>query len=148
MDKGLSRLYRNQLLKEFSQYLSTKLAHLKKTNLAEYNKLQSLPVTKNYQSFWDLDNEVIAPLHGFKSALDYYQQSSCISYLKNIQTPTHILHSHDDPFMPKDVIPKAHELSNDTTLELTDHGGHLGFHLKSKPSYFIDVIISKIHHSR
>jgi hypothetical protein len=145
MDKGLSRIYRNQLLKEFSLYLSNKLAHLKKTNIREYQKLQALPISKNYQSFWDLDNEIIAPLHGFKSALDYYQQSSCINYLKTIQTPTHILHANDDPFMPKGVIPQAYELSDNTTFELTDHGGHLGFHLKSKPPYFIDVIINKIH---
>ncbi|MCY4044352.1 MAG: alpha/beta fold hydrolase [Cellvibrionales bacterium] len=141
MDQGISKIYRNRLLNAFKLYLSNKLSHLKKTNRAEYQKLQALPISKNYQSFWDLDNDVIAPLHGFDSAIDYYTKSSCISNIKNIRTPTHILQAKDDPFMPKSVIPLPHEISEKTTLEITDHGGHLGFHLSQKPAYFIDVII-------
>ncbi|MCB1827869.1 MAG: hydrolase, partial [Coxiellaceae bacterium] len=44
-----------------------------------------------------------------------------------IEIPTLIIHAEDDPFMPTHVIPTAEELSSTTTLELSKHGGHVGF---------------------
>ena len=58
---------------------------------------------------------------------DYYRQASCGQYLSAITAPTLLLHAKDDPFMLPNIIPDETQLSESTTLELSDHGGHLGF---------------------
>jgi len=80
-----------------------------------------------WNNFYSFDHNVTAPLHGFKSADDYYTKSSSKQFLKNITTPTLILHSKDDPFMSQQAIPTEEELSSSITLELSEHGGHVGF---------------------
>lgn len=79
------------------------------------------------KSFWDYDDEVTAPLHGFSSAQDYYDRCSSRQFLKNISVPTRIIHSSDDPFMFESSIPAAEELSSCIDFLLTDNGGHVGF---------------------
>jgi predicted alpha/beta-fold hydrolase len=73
------------------------------------------------------DNEVTAPLHGFRDVDDYYGRSSSRQYLRAIATPTLILHAADDPFVPADAIPRDEELGPGVTLELSQGGGHVGF---------------------
>ena len=48
-------------------------------------------------------------------------------FLKDIQTPTLIINSLDDPFMTPDVIPDASRLSEHVSLEVSESGGHVGF---------------------
>jgi predicted alpha/beta-fold hydrolase len=73
------------------------------------------------------DDVVTAPIHGFDSADHYYRVSSCRQYLRDIRTPTLIIHAADDPFQSPAGIPTAPELSSSVTLELPRHGGHVGF---------------------
>lgn len=94
----------------------------------------------------DYDELVTAPMHGFVSAEDYYQKSSSRQYLSGIRTPTLILHAKDDPFMSPAAIPVEQELSSYVTLELADHGGHVGFisgHLPIRPRYWLEQRISR-----
>ncbi|MEM1440437.1 MAG: hypothetical protein AAGF61_15880 [Pseudomonadota bacterium] len=81
-------------------------------------------LAKDFETF---DNLVTAPLHGFRDVEHYYDSQSCRQYLSQIAVPTRILHAVDDPFMSPDMIPKAHELSAHVSLELSKHGGHVGF---------------------
>ncbi len=78
-------------------------------------------------TFREFDDHVTAPLHGFEGVDDYYERASCRQYLPDIRIRTLLLHAADDPFMTPDVIPAAPELSPCTTLELSAHGGHVGF---------------------
>ncbi len=73
-------------------------------------------------------------------ARDYYTKCSSKQFLKDIKTPTLIIHSKDDPFMIKDVIPTKNELSESVKLELTQKGGHVGFIGGSflKPQYWLE----------
>ena len=82
---------------------------------------------KDIHDFWSFDDKVTAPLHGFKSAEEYYQKSSSRQYLKFIAIPTLIIHAADDPFTDTSIIPNADELSSSVTLELSTTGGHVGF---------------------
>jgi len=123
MNLGFSRYYQHRLVKDLNKALDKKydkhdmysLINLKRQNI------------KNIKTFWEFDGAYTAPIHGFKSAQDYYTKSSSKQYLKYIQTPTLIIHSIDDPFMTKDIIPTKDELSSSVTLELTQKGGHVGF---------------------
>ena len=79
------------------------------------------------KSFYEFDDRITGPLHGFRDAMHYYTASSSRQFLKCIRTPTLIVHASDDPFMPAQVIPGATELSPAIALELQRHGGHVGF---------------------
>jgi predicted alpha/beta-fold hydrolase len=69
----------------------------------------------------------LCQVYGFKNAEDYYRQSSCKPYLKNIITPTMILQSRNDPLIPVNSWPTKDELSKYIKFVSTRSGGHGGF---------------------
>lgn len=121
LQHGFSKVYQTHLLKRLKQMLKLKM---QKNHLEHVITSIQLNQIKN---LWEFDNQITAPIHGFKNADDYYNSASCKTYLTSIKTPTLIIHAEDDPFMTPDVIPKSNELSCDVTLELSPHGGHVGF---------------------
>ena len=120
LNKGLSRIYQWWLLRS-----------LKRKVLGKFGGRADPPIdlklVRTAASMRAFDDAVTAPLHGFRDATHYYEQSSSRQYLKTIRTPTLIVHAQDDPFMTPAVIPSASELSDAVTLELATHGGHVGF---------------------
>ena len=66
-------------------------------------------------------------MHGFAGVDDYYTRSSSRQFLPSICIPTLILQARDDPFLPADALPGESDLSPAVTLELAEHGGHVGF---------------------
>lgn len=118
-NQGFSKLYQWYLLR----CLRKRLTH--KSNLL-MNTLGKDTHFK-YRTFFEFDDKITAPLHGFANVDEYYKKSSCRPYLSNIRIPTLILHAYDDPFMTENVIPQASELSACTKLEVTKSGGHVGF---------------------
>ncbi len=128
LDNGFSKLYRANLLRELKIYMLKKHQQLKQQGaIQEADKIKALGDLSTINSFWQYDNQVVAPLHGFKNVHDYYQKSSSRQFLKHIKIPTLIIQSADDPFMTKDVLPQSNELSNTVELEITKSGGHVGF---------------------
>jgi predicted alpha/beta-fold hydrolase len=75
----------------------------------------------------DVDNTITAPMWGHVDANAYYDHASAARFLSEIQTPTLMIHAKDDPFVPVASIPGIDQLSEQVTLELHDHGGHVGF---------------------
>ena len=128
LDSGFSRVYRANLIRELKEYMQIKVDHLLRAGLNyEANKIFQLGDLSSIQSFWQYDEQVVAKLHGFLSAEDYYQQSSSRYYLSTIATPVLLIQAEDDPFMTPDVIPHVNELSTNVMMELTKGGGHVGF---------------------
>ncbi len=128
MDRGVSRVYRNYLLGRLRRYMAEKLQHLEARRLdEEAGRITALGDLSGIRSFWDYDDRVIAPLYGFKDALDYYEQSSSRSSLASIRVPTLLLQSIDDPFMTPETVPTSEELSSRVILEASPSGGHVGF---------------------
>ncbi len=74
----------------------------------------------------DFDEALIAPLHGFDDAADYYRQSSSGRILADITVPTLLLRALDDPFLDaadvSDLGPLPH-----VELCVQPTGGHVGF---------------------
>ena len=119
LEQGISRIYQGHLLKKLRQSVRAKAGiHPPPVPLRE------LPGLKTFRQF---DNAITAPLHGFRDVDDYYSQSSSRQYLRHIDIPVLIIHALDDPFLPSGAIPKDAELSRAVTLELSRHGGHVGF---------------------
>ncbi len=133
---GFSRLYQWSLLRELRQHIHEKFDY-RKPPMAIKSSLQYLHTIR---SFWQFDDLVTAPLHGFKDAADYYFHSSSRHYLLNIVKPTLIINAKDDPFMPESVLPSVDDISDVTELEITKHGGHLGFVAGTmrKPEYWLE----------
>lgn len=128
LDSGFSRFYRGNLIRELKEYIHNKADHLLKIGQAqEAKKIHQLGDLSAIQSFWQYDDQVVAKLHGFDSAEDYYKQSSSRFFLKTIAIPTLLIQSEDDPFMTHEVIPYKNELSQKIILEITQGGGHVGF---------------------
>lgn len=138
LQQGFSQIYQWWLLRGLHHDLLDKF----KTMPSPID-LDELP---KWRTFWEFDDKVTAPLHGFNDANDYYQQASCHPYLPKIIVPTLVLHALDDPFLTPEVIPKPHELSSAITLEVYPQGGHVGFIGGStfgKPYYWLEPRILK-----
>lgn len=119
LNQGFSRVYQWQLLRSLRNTLAEKRERIKLPL-----KIQDLSGLK---SFRDFDEYVTAPLHGFDSADHYYSVSSSRQYLKGILVPTLLLHARDDPFMTEKTIPGKNEVPESVVLEVSAHGGHVGF---------------------
>lgn len=135
MQQGISRLYQLYLLRSLRRVFSRKKQIFKDNLPLPFKDLEK------WSCFWTFDENVTAPLHGFKHVHDYYRYSSCRQYLSTIATPTLIIHAKDDPFMTPAVLPKEEELSPFVTLELSDNGGHVGFicgNVPGKPVYWLE----------
>ncbi|MCH9675355.1 MAG: hydrolase [Gammaproteobacteria bacterium] len=119
MDRGFSRVYQWWLIRSMRKNLMRKFDG--RACPVDYSQLT------DSSSFWEFDDTVTAPLHGFEGVDDYYQRASSRQYLRNIARPTLVIHSRDDPFMTPDVIPQPHDLSAHVELEVSRSGGHVGF---------------------
>jgi hypothetical protein len=120
INRGLSKIYQYMLVN------SMKKSVLQKYRAGQFNHIDMQKV-RRARTFWDFDDAYTAPMHGFKNVHDYYQRCSSRQFLKYIQTPTLILHAADDPFTSNNVIPEEHELPDSVRLEISLHGGHVGF---------------------
>lgn len=134
VQKGFARVYQNRLLDDLRRIVTTKVEEgIIEHPLPKLNKLQDFP---------SFDAVVTAPLNGFADAHDYYERASCRPYLAHVHTPTLILHARDDPFMAPGVVPRDDELSPWIRLELSEHGGHVGFVAsegrRRKPIYWLE----------
>lgn len=121
--KGFSKIYQ--------KYLVDKLVKSTHEKIDFLNGAEPVPINKNeldqITDLIEFDNCITAPVNGFDDANDYYLRSSSKQFLKDIQTPTLIIHAKDDPFMNENVIPNEDELSQHVRFELSERGGHVGF---------------------
>ena len=142
LDNGLSKVYRANLLADLKTYMRNKLQHLETIGqLDEVMKIKALGDLSGINSFWQYDDRVVAPLHGFKDVHDYYTRSSSRQFLKAIAVPTLLIQAADDPFMTSEVLPDTDEISPHIQLEFTPHGRQVGFvtgRIPFKPQYWLD----------
>ncbi len=127
MERGWARMYQRHMVRSLSAALRLKM---KTVSLDLDIKPHDVSLIRTFRDF---DNQVTAPLHGFRNASDYYQRSSCRPWLRHIATPTLIVQAQNDPFIPADVIPQADEVSALVQLDITSQGGHVGFVAGSRP---------------
>jgi predicted alpha/beta-fold hydrolase len=78
------------------------------------------------RSIYEFDQQITAPISGFRNAEDYYEQASCGPRIREIELPTIVLAARDDPMVPVETITQF-ALSPSVTLYLTHGGGHLGY---------------------
>lgn len=119
LSQGFSRIYQRHLLRRMKKAVSRKFD--------QYTAAFDWQRAMEAKTFAEFDDAVTAPLHGFSGKDEYYDRCSSAAFLKDIRRPTLIINSLDDPFMTPDVIPAEDQLSDCVTLEVSEHGGHVGF---------------------
>lgn len=90
------------------------------------SKINSQPLRK-IKTLLEFDNVYTAPLHGFRDALDYYNQCSAIRFVSNINRPTLVVNALNDPFLSKACYPDKDVNPTHVTFEYPQRGGHVGF---------------------
>lgn len=80
------------------------------------------------RTFEDFDERYTAPLHGFRSAHDYWTRASSKPLLPRIAIPTLLVNALDDPFLSPSCYPYEEAGNNPYLfLETPATGGHVGF---------------------
>ena len=80
------------------------------------------------RDFATFDDRYTAPLHGFRSAAEYWEKSSCKPFLEVIRIPTLVLNAKNDPFLTDTCHPFAEAAASDYVhLDCPPEGGHVGF---------------------
>ena len=129
---GFSKTYQAYLLKRMKRALRRKFNR----HTAAFNWQRAMAA----KTFAEFDDVVTAPLHGFKNMNNYYDRCSSMHFVSTIERPTLVLNSADDPFMTPDVIPAPDSIAENVTIELSQHGGHVGFisgGMPWHPQYYI-----------
>jgi predicted alpha/beta-fold hydrolase len=97
----------------------------------------SLSILRTIRAY---DALVIAPMHGFASAEDYYERASAGPFIERIRVPTLLVHSEDDPMVPA-VTVRAWLGNCPAAVEQawTQHGGHVGWFGGLSESRWVDT---------
>lgn len=114
-----------------SIYMKRFLKDLKPKILAKAEQFPEQIQVNDYdamRSFHDFDAAYTAPLHGFSSAQDYWQQCSSKHALARLKKPTLIVNATDDPFLSSHCFNcNLSSRSRNLYLETPSSGGHVGF---------------------
>ncbi len=116
----------------FKKHLVNRL----KIKQRNFTKDLSLEEIDSIKTLFDFDNVYTSKAHGFKDALDYYEQCSSLQFLPNIKTPTLIINALNDSFLSPECYPVKEAKNNPNLfLEMPKNGGHVGFVAKNNIYY-------------
>ncbi len=136
LSKGFSRIY----TANFMQTLKRKSL----IKLDQYPGLFDKDRMLQAKNFFDFDDAVTAPVHGFGSCYDYWRESSCAQHLCDVALPLLVLNARNDPFVPASTLSQPDQVSDLVRLEYPNSGGHVGF-IRGKPPGSLDWISQRLH---
>ena len=119
LGKGFSLLYAKHFLATMKRRAEAKHAR--------FPGSFDLARMRRSRTFREFDDVVTAPLHGYRDTDDYWTRASAKPLLANVAVPTLLLNAADDPFLPRDALPEAHEVSPAVRREFPETGGHVAF---------------------
>lgn len=122
MESGFARVY----VRHFLQTLVAKAA-LKRER---YPDLCDLDKLKRARTFFEFDDQLTGPVHGFSGAHDYYERSSSIHYIEKVAVPTLLMNAWNDPFLPTSVLSAVRNIAMRNPFlfaEFPREGGHVGW---------------------
>lgn len=120
LERGMGRLYTRFFIRALRNGVRAKAAVMP----VPYDRDAALEA-RTLRAF---DDAVVAPLHGFRDAADYYARSSSKRYLEAIRVPTLLLQARDDPFLPASLELLAAVRDNPwLRAGFVERGGHVGF---------------------
>ena len=141
INRGFSRFYQKFFLSSLRRKAQEKAGRF--PDLAPAIKISAL------RTLADFDNLITGPLHGFRDAQDYYQQSSSLPRLEHIRLQTLLLSAVDDPMLPPEVLDEVRDVARQNPnlrLEFVEKGGHAGFIAGSwpwRPFYYAEYRVGE-----
>jgi len=120
ISKPQNRIYLKRFLKSLRTKMRQKAELLPgQIDLLDIDQLRDFP---------QFDDRYTAPMHGFKSADEYYEQASSGRYLSTIRIPTLLVNAQNDPFLAPTCFPRDVAATSEFVfLETPPEGGHVGF---------------------
>lgn len=100
---------------------------------AQYPGLFNLAAVLAARDLQEFDNRFTAPLHGYRDVADYWRRASALPLLGAVALPALALNALNDPFVPAESLPRAHQVSPQVRLWQPRQGGHVGFVGSSRP---------------
>lgn len=119
ISKGVNIFYANMFLSTLKPKLEEKAKR--------FPNLFDIGAVRRCRTMYDFDSIYTAPIHGFSSAMEYWQKCSCKQVLPDVRVPLLFLNAKNDPFLPSWCLPTEHEVSSYVVGEFPDEGGHIGF---------------------
>jgi len=123
LERGFSRVY--------TRHFVRKLREKAKRALDRHPSMPlNLELLNRAQTFWDFDEAVTAPVHGFAGADDYYRRASSLPFLSSVRVPTLLFSAVDDPFLPPSALDRVREVARVNPalrVDFTLNGGHVGW---------------------
>lgn len=83
------------------------------------------------QRLEEFDDQYTAPLSGYTTGAEYYRLCSAGQFIPNIQVPTVVLTSCDDPLVPVECFEEQSAWPEHVRLGIIPGGGHLGYFARS-----------------
>ena len=111
----------------YSRYFLRSLKHKVITKAQRFPGVIDVMRVTHARDLRDFDDAYTAPMHGFRNALDYWEQSSSKPWLAHIAIPTLILNARNDPFLPEATLPGPANVSTQVLMHQPATGGHAGF---------------------
>jgi len=129
IDRGLGKLYQKRFVQRIKRKIGLKAR--KFPELLDEQRINAI------DSFEDIAENFMVPVHGFADLEAYYKEASPGSSMGAIKTPVLLLNAVDDPILGEFARPvERAETHKCLYLETPRHGGHCGFRLpKTDISY-------------
>ena len=115
--RGVNRIYDIRFVRMLKRQVRERV---------DFGLIPAFPDFPRFSDLRDFDAAYTAPHGGFESREDYYARCSAGPYLGNIETPTLLLTSRDDPFAPASDV-EACALGPGVVLHVEVKGGHMGY---------------------
>jgi uncharacterized protein len=122
MENGFARIYARHFLSTLVEKTIKKMELY--PDLCEPEKLRAA------RTFFEFDDQLTGPVHGFAGAHDYYQRSSSIHFLDDVRVPTLLMSAWNDPFLPQSVLVAVRNIARRNQhlfVEFPLAGGHVGW---------------------
>ena len=119
LERGFCKLYTKNFLATMKRKSLQKLQH--------HPGIFPREIAMRARTLREFDNDITAPLHGYRDTDDYWTRASAKPGLIDVRVPSLCLNALNDPFLPASALPHTGEVSKYVTLEHPPHGGHVGF---------------------
>ena len=128
LSHGVDALERGPLARAYARHFLRSLVGKTQAKGDLLAPLVRLDEVRRARTIREFDDRATAPIHGFAGAAHYYASCSSAPTLAAVRVPTLVLHSRDDPFLPREALPeRAFALNRVFVPVISDHGGHVGF---------------------
>jgi len=130
LERGMGKVYARWILRHLRVFVRAKMEAgwaLTEEDRAAGRREPDLARALAAKSIREFDEALIAPLHCFRDAADYYARASAGPRLGAITVPTTILRADDDPFLDPAELDLGGLANPAVELVRTRRGGHVGF---------------------